>query len=251
MFRALFTLSAAALMVALAPAAGRAADEPKDIIAKAIKAHGGEAVLAKQKAAQLKTKGKINVPGAGEAEFSQEASFMLPDKFKDAMELKVAGQTINVLTLVNGNKVTLEVNGKDAGDADKVKDAIKDVGHVMEVARLVGLKDKGYELSIIGEDKVEGKKVVGVRVSKKDHKDVSLYFDKATGLIAKLEYRATDPATGNEIAEERLPSDYAKNKDGVPVAKKVVIKRDGKVFLEAEVLEIKYFDKLDDSEFKK
>jgi hypothetical protein len=37
---------------------------------------------------------------------------MIPDKFKDVMELKVAGQTVNVLTLVNGDKITLEVNGK-------------------------------------------------------------------------------------------------------------------------------------------
>jgi hypothetical protein len=132
-----------------------------------------------------------------------------------------------------------------------VKDAMKDVGHVMEVARLVTLKDKAYELSTIGEDKVDGKKVVGVRVSKKGQKDVSVYFDKETGLIAKVEFRTTDQMTGNEVTEERIPSDYAKNKDGVPVPKKVVVKRDGKTFLEAEVLEVKYFEKLDDSEFKK
>jgi hypothetical protein len=45
--------------------------------------------------------------------------------------------------------------------------------------------------------------------------------------------------------------EYEKNKDGIPLAKKVLIKHDGKTFLEAEVLEIKYFEKLDDSEFKK
>ena len=251
MFRSARVLSVTALVVALAPGLARAADEPRDIIAKAIKAHGGEAVLAKQKAAQLKTKGKINLPGVGEAEFSQETAFMLPDKFKDQMELKVAGQTVNVLTIVNGDKVALEVNGNAVNEVDKVKDAIKDVGHVMEVARMVGLKDKGYELSIIGDDKVEGKRVVGVRVSKKGEKDVSLYFDKETALLAKLEFRTTDQATGNEVTEERMPSEYAKNKDGVPVPKKIVVKRDGKAFLEAEVLDMKYFEKLDDSEFKK
>lgn len=244
-------LSAAALVVALAPPPVRAADEPKDIIAKAIKAHGGEAFLAKQKAGQIKTKGKINLPGIGETEYSQETSFMLPDKFKDAMELKVAGQTVNVLTIVNGDTVVLEANGKAIDEGKKVKAAIADVSHVMEVARMVGLQDKGYELSPIGEDKIEGQKVVGVRVSKKGQKDVSLYFDQGTGLLAKVEFRTTDQATGNEVTEERFPSDYAKNADGVAVPKKIVVKRDGKTFIEAEVLETKHFEKLDDSEFKK
>ena len=68
---------------------------------------------------------------------------------------------------------------------------------MLKVARMVPLlKEKGYELSLIGEDKVEGKKVVGVRVTKKDQKDISLFFDKETGLLAKLEYRGADPSNG-------------------------------------------------------
>lgn len=246
----LLLLSAAALVVALAPAA-RAADEPKDIIAKAIKAHGGEELLSKHKAGQLKSKGKLDLPGVGEVEFTQDTSYMLPDKFKDTLEFKVGGQDVSVFTLINGDKVTLEVNGKAVDMADKVKEAMKDMGYMLEVSRLVTLKDKGFELSLIGEDKVDGKKVVGVRVSKKGEKDVSLYFDATTHLTAKVEHRTTDQATGVEVTEERMPAGYEKNKDGVMIPKKVVVKRDGKKFLEAEVLEVKYFEKLDDADFKK
>lgn len=251
MFRSAAVLSAAALLAALAYQPARAADEPKDIVAQAVKAHGGEEALTKYKGVQTKTKGKITLPGVGEADYAQEVSLMIPGKLKDVMELKVAGQTVNILTIVDGDKITLEVNGKALDETDKVKDAMKDVGHVMAVARMVPLKDKAYELSLIGDDKVDGRKVVGVRVSKKGEKDVSLYFDKETHLIAKVEFRTTDAATGNEVTEERLPSDYAKNKDGIPVPKKVVVKRDGKTFLEAEVLETRYYEKLDDGEFKK
>ena len=245
----LLALSAVLALVWGPPA--RAADEPKDILAKAIKAHGGEEALTKYKAGQSKNKGKINIPGAGEVEFTQEVSFMIPDKFKESMELKVGNQTINTLTLVNGDKMTIEVNGKAIETPDQAKAALKDAGHIIDIARLVPLKDKKYELSIIGEDKVEGKKVVGVRVSAKDQKDVSAYFDKETGLLAKLEYRGTDPTTGKEITEERIITEYAKGKSGVPHPKKIIVKHDGKQFLEAEVTEIKHFEKLDDSEFKK
>ncbi|MDY3562631.1 hypothetical protein R5W23_004097 [Gemmata sp. JC673] len=250
MFRSMAVMSVAALVIAFAPVA-RAADEPKDVIAKAIKAHGGEELLTKQKAGQTKSKGKLDLPGVGEVDYSQDIMYMLPNKFKDQMELKVMGQTINVLTIINGDKVTLEVNGNAIDQTDKVKDAVADMANVMEAARLVNLKDKAFELSTIGEDKVGDKKVVGVRVAKKGQKDVSLYFDKETGLLAKLEFRTTDQATGNEVTEERLPSDYAKNKDGVLAPRKIVVKRDGKAFLDAEITETKYFEKLDDSEFKK
>jgi hypothetical protein len=237
--------------LALAPAAARAADEPKDILAKAIKAHGGEDALTKYKAAQLKTKGKIDVPGVGEIEFTQETAYMIPDKFRDSMEFKVAGQNFTIFTLINGDKTTLEVNGKAMDLPDSAKDSLKDVGHLLQISRLVPLKDKKYELSIIGEDKVEGKKVVGIRVSAKDQKDVSVYFDKETGLIAKVEHRTAEPMTGKEITEERIITEYGKDKNGIPTPKKVIVKHDGKLFLEAEVLELTMLEKIDDSEFKK
>src|SRR5262249_13015930 len=134
---------------------------------------------------------------------------------------------------------------------DTAKDALKDGGHLMEIGRLVPLKDKKFELSIIGEDKVEGKKVIGIRVSAKDQKDVGGYFDKETHLIAKVEHRGTDPFTGKEITEERIITEYGKSKSGAPQPKKIVVKHDGKQFLEAEVVELTTLEKIDDSEFKK
>jgi hypothetical protein len=251
MSRALTILASAALVL-LAPAAVRAADdEPKDIIAKAIKAHGGEELLTKNKAAQTKMKGKITLPGVGDVDFVQEVSFMLPDKLRESMELTIMGNTINTLTLINGDKMTIELNGKEITVPDQAKEALKDTGHVLEVARLITLKDKKYELALIGEDKVEGKKVVGVRVSAKDKKDVSMYFYKDTGLMAKMEYRGADPATGKEINEERIITEYSKSKAGVPQPKKIIVKHDGKQFLEAEVLELTSLEKLDDDVFKK
>ena len=247
----LTTLALVAAFAAAANAPARAADEPKDVVAKAIKAHGGEKVLGKFKAAQVKVKGTVDVPGAGEVEFTQETSYMFPDKFRDSHELTVNGQTVSVLLVVNGDKVLVEVNGKEVDAGDKVKDALKEVRRVIQVGRLVTLADKKYELSLIGEDKVEGRKAVGVRVSSKGEGDVGLYFDQKTGLTAKVEFRTADPATGNEVTEERIVTEYAKNKDGVPTPKKILIKRDGKKYVEAEVVEMQMLEKLDDAVFKK
>jgi hypothetical protein len=251
MSRSLALLLSAAVPLAFAPVA-RAEDTAKDIIEKAIKAHGGTELLTKNKAGQTKNQGKINIPGVGEVEFAQTSSFMLPDKFKEVLDMTIANMKVNVLTLVNGEKIVLEVNGKEIPIPDAAKAALKDVGYMLKVGRLGALvSEKGFELDLIGEDKVDGKAVVGVRVSSKGKKDMSLFFDKKTHLLAKVESRGADPVTGNEVNEERIIAEYTKTKDGVPIPKKVIVKHDGKQFIEAEVLEVNFLEKLDDSEFKK
>ena len=50
-------------------------------------------------------------------------------------------------------------------------------------------KDKSVKYSIVGEIKIKDKAAIGVTVSKEGSKDVNLFFDKTTGLIAKIEMR--------------------------------------------------------------
>jgi hypothetical protein len=250
MLRVCTAVLSAAVLSAATPAAR--ADEPKDVITRAIKAHGGEEALTKYQAAQARNKGKITIPGVGDVEFTQQVSYMLPDKFRESMELDVGGQKVNVETVVNGDKATIEVNGNVIDTPDQVKTALKDARYLLKLSRLVPLvKDKGYELSPVGEVKVEGKPAIGVRVSAKDQKDVNVYFDKETGLIAKLEHRTVELSGGNEVTEERIVVGYQKTKQGLPAPKKLLVKHDGKTFMEAEVLEINFLEKLDESEFKK
>lgn len=251
MFRVFSLLSIMALVGVGAPV--RAADDqPKDVIARAIKAHGGEEMLSKNKAGTSTGKGKMNVPGVGDIEFTQESCHMLPDKLKESIQMTVAGQNISVLTLVTGDKQYLIVNGKEMDVDDATKEALKDVGHMLKMGKLVGLlKDKDIELSLIGEEKVEDKPAVGVRVVAKGHKDVSLWFDKKTNLLAKLEHRGSDPFTKSEVNEERIIAEYMNNKDGIPVPKKIIIKHDGKTFLELEMSDVQLLEKLDDGDFKK
>lgn len=239
-----------AVVVCAAPA--RAADTAKDVLEKAVKAHGGAELLTKNKAGQLKAKGKLSIPGVGDVDFTQEASFMLPDKFKEGLEMTIMGQNISVLTISDGTTVSIEAAGQKIEASDAIKDSIKDAIHVLAIGTLVGpARDKKYELSLIGESKVDDAAVVGVRVSMKGKKDVSLYFDAKTHLMLKMEYRTTDPMSGNEFNEERIMKDYKKDADGNMTPHKLTVLRDGKKFLEADVTEFKHLEKLPDAEFKK
>jgi hypothetical protein len=249
------TLLAVLCFVLLGFVAGvRGADnEAKAIITKAVKAHGGEEALLKYKGAQAKNKGKLKLPGLGEVEIIQEIAVMQPDKFKEVVEFEIMNQKVRVETVVNGDKASIEANGKAVPLTDDIKKTLKEAQYTIKAARLAALvKDKGYDFESLGEIKVDGKPALGVRITSKGHKDINMYFNKETGLLAKVESRSSDPTTGKEFTEERIIMSYGeKGKEGIPVAKKVVVKHDGELFLEAEVVEYKLLEKIDDSEFTK
>ena len=238
-------LAAATLFVGLA-GAQEGQNEARAIVEKAIKAHGGEAHLTKRTAATLKTKGRIEIMGG--FDFTQEMRYQLPDKFRDDLEFEIMGVQIRSTTIYNGGKATLQVNDKKV-DLPKLADEIKEGLSLIQAGRLVPLRDKAYSLSVVGDSDVNGKPAVGVRISKGGQRDVTLYFDKKTSLITKMERRAIDLMSEQEITEERIITEYRKV-DGVPQPMKMILNRDGKKFMEAEIVEMREHEKLDDSEFK-
>ena len=108
-----------------------------------------------------------------------------------------------------------------------------------------------FKLATAGESKVADRTAVGVRVSSDKHRDVTLYFDKQTGLLAKAEFRViSEEQGGKEVNREILFSEY-KEIEGAKMATKFLIKHDGEKFVEAEAIEFRPVGKLDDSVFAK
>ena len=239
----------AVLTCFLFPAMDLAADDDcKAIIEKAIKAHGGLEKLTKFTGARSKSKGTIDL--AGGISFTSESAFQQPDKFKESLDLDVMGNKVSVITVYDGGKGWISANGNTMDMDENVLTACKEQAHFMQIMRMAMLKDKKVEFSPLGEAKVNDKPAVGVKISAKGHKDVNLYFDKETGLVAKVERQALDPMAGKEVPEERIISEY-QDIDGLKVAKKLIVNRDGKKFMEVELLEHKPQEKLDASEFAK
>jgi hypothetical protein len=236
-------------LLLVAAGGATAADKTQAIIDKAIKAHGGAEKLTKNKhrATQSKSKGTIEL--AGGITYTQE-TFLQAGKFKDIKQLSVMGQDVAVTIVYDGKKAWANANGKTMELEGKILDEIKESMYMIRLAGMVFLKEKGVELSPLGEVKVNDRSAVGVKVASKGHRDLNLYFDKESGLLAKTEHQALDELTQKEVAEERIVQEY-QEVDGIKVAKKALINREGKKFMEIEVLEVKFPDKLDDSEFAK
>jgi hypothetical protein len=222
--------------------------EVADLIDKAIKAHGGADKLTKEQPTRSKGKGTLELGGG--LSMTQE-TVLQGGKFKETLILDVNGQEVVVTTVYDGAKAWIKAANQDTMELDgKLLEAIKEASYATRVGRLVFLKDKAVQMSALGEIKIDDKPAVGVKVSSKGHRDVDMFFDKKSGLLVKVVKQVYDAMKMEEVTEERFISEY-QEADGVKVPKKVLLHRDGKKFMEMEILEIKHPEKIDDSEFAK
>ncbi|HEV3259002.1 MAG TPA: hypothetical protein VG013_19175 [Gemmataceae bacterium] len=239
------------LCLPLALAGSLLADGQADctaLIDKAIKAMGGSDKVAKLQAGT--GKGKITGQDDGkEITVTYEVSWQGLDQYRIDADAQFDGNSKQALVIVNGAKGWFKSEERVEAAPKGLVSLIKDTFYGMRMPQLLPvLKGKGYKLSPLGELKVGGHPALGVRVVHKDHKDVSLFFDKKTGLPVKSEISLKGP-DGKELALEYLYSDY-KDFDGVQHCTQITIKADGKEFT-MEMSELTLEDKLDDSVFDK
>ncbi len=225
-------------------------DEARAIIDKATAAHGGAKALAKHSASQAKAAGSLDIMGMS-AKFSGDFYHQLPDKLKFVMDLSVNNMNIAVTQVFDGKKAWVHVMGKtmELEDAKLIQE-FKEAMHGERILLLYPLADKKFKLSPLGEVKVNDQDAVGVRVSHDGFRDASLYFDKKTHLVLKMERRAIHPNTMQELDEAKLFSDY-KDVQGVKTPMKMTVHHDGQKYLELEMSEVRLLERLDDEIFAK
>ena len=218
-------------------------DDARGVVNKAVKAMGGEKALAKHKAATWTEKGTYYGMGKG-LPFTGKYAMSLPDKFK--MEIEGAFTLV-----ISGEKGWISAMG-DTKEMDKDQLAAQMNDHrAGYIATLLPLKDKAFTLTMIGEAKVEEKPAVGIKVTRKSYPEVKLYFDKHSNLLVKSEFPSKAPE--EKFKDVTMTMYYSKYQeiDGAQVPTHLVMKRDGKLFVEADVSDLKAVGKLDDSVFAK
>jgi hypothetical protein len=230
----------------VSPVAAQA--EAQALVKKAIQAHGGTDKLSKAKTGMIELSGTINIQGI-DAPFKGKATYALPTSAKNEIELTVQGQKLTVVQIIHDGKATMTVNGQNPMLPDAQREELVESLYVQELTQLVTLLEKkDFVLATTKEVMVEGKPALGVKVSSKGHKDATLYFDKESNRLVKLE-RKTVTDEGKEANEEQFYSDF-KEFDGLTIPTKEVTLRDGKKVSESKITAHKLVDKIDPKEFK-
>jgi hypothetical protein len=218
-------------------------------IDRAIKAMGGAEAVGKMKSLTWKAKAKVSVNEV-EVTTSEDWSAKGIDKYHVDFNITINSNNVDGSMILNGDKGWSKVKGR-VNELPKGLPA--GFQHIFRSGRLIHLlpqaKEKPYELSPLGELKVDGKESIGVRISQKDRPDVSIYFDKTTGLPLKAEVRVVEVDGGQELGYEVFFKDY-KDFDGIKHPAKIIVHRDGKQAAESEISDLKPQD-LDDGLFDK
>jgi hypothetical protein len=255
--RILLSAASAACLLLAWTGAGRADDKADldKVIDKAIKAHGGAENLGKFKAVTFKMKGKFYMGEEG-IDFTGEMATQDPGKSRMELSFEIMGKQAKFLQVANGDKgwQQIKVGDMTVKDEELNKEELaeaKEGQYAGSVGGLVVLKKKDFKLEPLGEVKVGDKPAIGVRVTHKGHRDISLFFDKKTSLLLKSERVIKDlEKGGEEVTQVELYEDY-KDIKGAKHAGKITIQRDGKKHVEAEMSDYKVADKLDDNLFTK
>src|SRR5262249_52829844 len=225
-------------LVRVAPLHCEDSTDPKAVVDKALSAMGGEDKLAKFKAANFKAKG-IFKP-FGDAEFTAEYFIQLPKQSKNVTKFDIMGMMHSMTRTVNGDSGWMIFRGKVQDmPADQFAQQ-KDELYGNWVATILPLKGPDFKLTSLGEVKVNEKPAVGIKVSHERHNDVSLYFDKESGLLAKSVRRARGPG-GKEAETEFYYSAY-KDFDGIKQYTKMVVKSQGKELADTEITDFKLLE---------
>jgi outer membrane lipoprotein-sorting protein len=217
------------------------ATDARALIDKAVKATGGKDKLAKYKAQTWNEKGVYHGMGMAQP-YTGKYAVLWPDKFR--MEIQ------GVFTLVlDGDKGWINSMGETKEMTKEQLTAQQESTYVGHITNLVPLEDKSFTLTTLPEIKVNERPALGVKVVKKGKPDVSLYFDKATTLLVKSSFRAKGE-DGKTVTQDTYLSDY-RDVEGVKLPKKIVLKHDDKIYVEAENSDMKLSEKLDDKVFAK
>ena len=176
--------------------------ESKALIDKAIKAAGGEAKLAKFQAMTWKGKGKYHPDNLS---FTGTWSYQAPNRMHS--EIQFEGVDQKVITVLDGDKGWNKTDQTEALEGDALDEERENL-YANWLTLLVPLKDKTFQLSLLGESKVGDRAVIGLKVVHRDHRDVKLFFDKANYLLLKEEMRVKDIENDKEVNEEMFYSGY-------------------------------------------
>lgn len=232
-------------VLAAAPSRCRAGDnaEPRAIVARAIQAAGGESKLAQYHARSWKERATYfggSTPERYEATYTAQ----WPDKFK----VEIGHEFTMVL---NGDHGWIRTDGNTRDMSRAELDEHLEGRYAVWVMSLLPLGDRAFKLSPLGERKVGDRTTTGVRVSRRGHADVDLYFDLRTGLLARCDTRYKEARTGNQINQECTFDAYRDaDGSGVRIPTKASIVRNGKRVVETDV-ETRSLHKLDDRFFEK
>jgi hypothetical protein len=240
-------LRAVVILAGIGLAAGRlAADDERDarqVLARAVEAHGGAAKLAKVKAFSWKLTGLARTGNTARA-----VKGRLTISGLDHMRREYDIGQFSALVVIAGQSGwrrsgdrTQELAGSELADEKR--------GVYLQfiAVTLVPLEGPGFKFKSHGEERLGDQPAYKLIYTGPDGRDFTCYFDQRTNLLKKQIIKAAD-ARGIEHTFETTFDAY-KDFDGIKKATKIDVNRDAKPISAINVTEFTVLDHVDPSAF--
>ena len=235
----LFLFSVAHPLAAADPAAARV------LLDQAIRAHGGEAALARATIMSQKLKGTVFQVG-GDIALNAELVLHLPDQIRATLQIEANQQKIKTTLVADGDKGWRDVDGNVLEMTKSELQELRDDNYIQWLMTIVPLKDPSIALELLPEIRLDGRPAVGLKASRKGFPDVKLYFDRRNDLLVKIDRKGKFGGLG--IDKEYRFEAY-QDFDGVKLPTKITESLNGKKFTETQVLSIRFPGRVPDGTF--
>jgi hypothetical protein len=226
-----------------------AADEAREVVTKAIQAHGGEARLARTTRGRVKAKVDGFFGARGSVKATWEEVFDLPQRYRRTLDGTNAGMPFHEENGVNGKRGWMR-QGQGTPQDVLVAEPLPLGDHWHAVlAQLLLLRDKDARLTYLGEEQQGGRTLLGVRVGS-PQTQANVYFDKSTGLLARARRPLPNMTPGREMIGETIYDDY-RDVGGVKYPMHMRAMNGDTFSLNIVVTALEFLDKIDDASFTK
>jgi outer membrane lipoprotein-sorting protein len=231
----------AALVTAMAAAAPALAQTPSvdELVAKHLAARGGEAKL--KDVSSMRLVGSISVQGM---DMPITVLSKRPNKMRQEMTMQgqkviqaYDGQTVWAVNPMMGSTEPRVIDGPPA-------DAVKNQS--LFDGPLVGYKERGDTLEVVGPADVGGAKTWKLKLTRKDGKAMHIFLDADTGL--ERQWSATMEQNGLTMEIDTIMSDH-QPVDGIQVARSMRTLVGGQAMGTLTVSSVEFNVPIEDSEF--
>jgi hypothetical protein len=219
-------------------------DDAQAVVDRALKAHGGADGLARA-AVGSRTCTVTLTAGGKSTTYAFEQTFSLPDKVRN---VATAEGKPPIIVALNGDSAWMSTGGPAVDGGKDYQQELSEEAYVVWLSTLAPLAKSGFDLSLLPEIKVNDKPAVGVKAARKGRPEVSLYFDKASGLLVKVDRKARE--AGLPVQKEYYYSDF-KTFDGLTLPTRETVWIEGKKFNEASKVTWKFLKSVSDDTFRK